>query len=158
VGDSYNPKIIERQDLKKGSFNHDPKAQFRARELRNEMSVSEQVLWSAIRKERTGYAFRRQVRVGPYYLDFYCAKAKLCIEVDGEQHQTMVQRDARRDATLKDLGIETLRIPSLELFDEKGAGLSAWIRRITNLCESRARKVSHPLTPPSKTNHFEGGE
>lgn len=79
------------------------------------MSVSERYLWSHLRKKRLGYSFRRQVPVGPYILDFYCGRAALCIEVDGEQHNLTKGRDDRRDGYLKNLGIETIRIPSLDL-------------------------------------------
>ena len=72
--------------MKLGAMNHDLKQNVRARRMRSEMSVSEKVLWEQVRKNRLGYGFRRQVPVGPYILDFYCARASLCIEVDGEQH------------------------------------------------------------------------
>lgn len=57
---------------------------------------------------------RRQHPVGPYVLDFYCARARLAVEVDGYAHSTAdrPQRDERRDAWLAERGIATLRLPA----------------------------------------------
>ncbi len=56
--------------------------------------------------------FRRQHPIGPYVLDFYCAKARLAIEIDGMSHDLAdrPQRDIRRDAGLKAEGVTVLRI------------------------------------------------
>jgi very-short-patch-repair endonuclease len=143
------------QTMKKGAFNRAAKAQFRARELRSQMSVSEQVLWNMLRKDRAGFHFRRQVRVDCYFLDFYCARAKLCVEVDGEQHANQRVHDSVRDQTLRRLGIETLRIPSLELFEENGLKGAEWVDKIQALCEARAGSISTPQPPSSLTNQSE---
>ncbi len=82
------------------------------------MSVSEKWFWAEVRKDFLGYRFRRQVAMGPYILDFYVPRAKLCIEIDGEQHALRQEQDERRDAFLADLGILTIRIPSLDLFHQ----------------------------------------
>jgi very-short-patch-repair endonuclease len=61
--------------------------------------------------------FRRQHPVGPYVLDFYCAKAKLAVEIDGSSHELgdRPQRDERRDAWLKEHGITVVHIPAAKL-------------------------------------------
>jgi very-short-patch-repair endonuclease len=58
--------------------------------------------------------FRRQHPLGLYILDFYCAEAKLCVEVDGQGHGMgdQPERDERRDRWLLAQGIEVLRIPA----------------------------------------------
>jgi very-short-patch-repair endonuclease len=44
-------------------------------------------LWSRLRrKQLEGFRFRRQHPIGPYVVDFFCAEAKLIVEVDGGQH------------------------------------------------------------------------
>jgi very-short-patch-repair endonuclease len=41
-------------------------------------------LWNRLRTRLRGQpVFRRQHPIGPYVLDFYCAKANLAIEIDG---------------------------------------------------------------------------
>jgi very-short-patch-repair endonuclease len=55
--------------------------------------------------------FRGQHPIGPYVLDFYCAKARLA--VDGMSHDSAdrLERDARNDAWLRERGIAVMRIP-----------------------------------------------
>jgi len=84
-----------------------------AQSLRRRMSPPEARLWSRLRKRVPGQpVFRRQHPVGPYVLDFYCASARLAIELDGESHDRgdRPQRDLERDVWLKSHGIEVLRI------------------------------------------------
>ena len=65
-----------------------PEVEQRARELRQEATPAEQILWDALRAGRLdGHKFRRQHPVGRFILDFYCAKIRLCIELDGEAHE-----------------------------------------------------------------------
>ena len=58
----------------------------RARTLRSEMTLPEGVLWRELRKRPKGLKFRRQHPAGIYVLDFYCAAARLAVEVDGAVH------------------------------------------------------------------------
>jgi very-short-patch-repair endonuclease len=86
----------------------------RARSLRKEMSPPEVLLWLQLRQQRPeGLAFRRQHPIGPYVADFYCAVAKLVIEVDGAGHteDAQIAHDRRRDAYMRELGYRILRIP-----------------------------------------------
>jgi len=101
------------------------------------MSVSEQRLWAFIQKDRLGYRFRRNISVGDYYIDFYCAAAQLAIEVDGEQHKYRVELDQLRDDFLRSCGIQVIRIPSLDLFEPDGKKLGTWIDLIVDTCERR---------------------
>ena len=75
------------------------RSKLNAKSLRRTMSPPEVRLWQALREEPSGRRFRRQHPAGPYVLDFYCAKAKLAIEVDGETHARgdQPERDAPRD-------------------------------------------------------------
>jgi very-short-patch-repair endonuclease len=90
----------------------------RARRLRREMDTPEVVLWQSLRGGRLeGLRFRRQHPIGPYCLDFYCAEARLAVEVDGYSHDVEDRpiRDTRRDAWLAESGVRTLRIPAREV-------------------------------------------
>jgi very-short-patch-repair endonuclease len=88
-----------------------PRSQHLARQLRREMTPSEIALWLALRSNESGLRFRKQKAAGEYVLDFYCAPAKLAIEVGGEAHNRgdRPQRDERRDAWLAAQGVRTLR-------------------------------------------------
>jgi very-short-patch-repair endonuclease len=98
------------------------------------MSVAEQWFWGAVRKDQLGYRVGRQVTMGPYILDFYVPSAKLCIEIDGEQHSASVEKDRLRDAFLAERGILTVRIPSLDFFGKDQDLFSKWIQEIQDLC------------------------
>ena len=70
-------------------FDHTPAKAARARQLRRGSTRPELKLWLCLRgAQLSGHSFRRQHPVGPYILDFYCASAKLAVELDGDQHAT----------------------------------------------------------------------
>lgn len=87
----------------------------RARKFRREMTKPERLLWWALRAGKTGLHFRRQHAAGPYVLDFYCDRPRLCVEVDGSSHELTTAHDEARDRYLARWGIATLRIPAREV-------------------------------------------
>ncbi|MEQ1549739.1 DUF559 domain-containing protein [Sphingorhabdus sp.] len=90
----------------------------RARLLRQQMSLPEVLLWNLLRKSPDGVSFRRQHSFDEKIIvDFYCAKAKVCIEIDGISHDmgNQPQRDQDRDAFLAGLGFEVLRIAASDV-------------------------------------------
>ena len=77
--------------------------QARARELRHEMTPAEKKLWWRIRNgQLNGAHIRRQHAVGPFIVDFFCAKPRLVIEVDGDTHAEQVEYDAERTRWLNE--------------------------------------------------------
>lgn len=95
-----------------------------AKTLRREMTPPEIALWLALRKNDDGLRFRKQHPAGDYVLDFYCAPARLAIEVDGEVHGRgdRPARDAVRDAWLATQGVTVLRYPARDVFFWAGRG------------------------------------
>jgi very-short-patch-repair endonuclease len=90
-----------------------------ARTLRKNMTDTEKLLWSRIRrKQLKGYQFYRQKTVGNYIVDFYCPSAMLIIELDGSQHYTDKgkQKNKIRDQYLIGLGFQVMRYPSTDVF------------------------------------------
>ena len=82
----------------------------RARDLRANMTDAERKLWSVLRRKQIdGHRFRRQVPIGRYIADFVCLVARLIIEVDGGQHGSDIERDARRTAWLESQHFRVLR-------------------------------------------------
>src|SRR3972149_2245970 len=66
--------------------------QQRARELRRELTPAEKKLWARVRAgQLNGAHIRKQHAVGTYIVDFFCAKSKLVIEIDGDTHFDPVQ-------------------------------------------------------------------
>ena len=82
-----------------------------ARELRNNATHAETILWRYLKTKPWGYKFRRQHPYSIYILDFYCHSLKLVIEADGNIHdlQEVKQNDAKREAALKKDGFQILR-------------------------------------------------
>lgn len=82
------------------------------RELRNEATSAEKLLWDELKgKKLKGYKFRRQHSVGNYILDFYCPAHMLAIELDGLHHleeEEMIYDDART-RYLNELSIKVIR-------------------------------------------------
>ncbi len=78
--------------------------------LRKNMTEEEKKLWYNFLKKLPQTVNRQKV-IGSYIVDFYCASAKLVIELDGDQHATEdgLAKDAKRDAYLNSLGIMVLR-------------------------------------------------
>src|SRR5262249_47015552 len=111
----------------------------RAQRLRRTLSAPEVMLWNRLRKCASGKpVFRRQHPIGPYVLDFYCAKARLAIELDGMSHDMgdRPQRDLRRDAWLKARGITVMRIPVADLAHGIDEAADAIVRMVVDLLEA----------------------
>lgn len=90
-----------------------------SRELRNNMTDSEKLLWGKIRrKQLKSYQFYRQRTIGDYIVDFYCPKAGLIIEVDGGQHYSDKgkRKDKIRDVCMESLGMRVLRFSDKKIF------------------------------------------
>ncbi len=83
----------------------------RAREMRHVRTPAEATLWRALRNRQTGFKFRRQHPIYRFIIDFYCAEAKLLIEVDGESHLETDQAayDNARTEYLEDFGYKVIR-------------------------------------------------
>jgi len=84
------------------------------------MPPAEVILWSKIRaKQLGGYKFRRQYSVDQYILDFYCPKAKLGIEIDGDSHfsELAQKHDRKRQYLIESLGIKVLRFNNREIYE-----------------------------------------
>ena len=97
-------------------YAHNPKLSPYAKELRKNMTKEERLLWYDFL--RSYYVrFLRQKVFGNYIVDFYCAKAKLVIELDGSQHYepSEIEHDRLRSLYLESLGLKVIRIPNNEI-------------------------------------------
>jgi len=89
--------------------------------LRKNMTDAEQKLWFHLRrKQLCNTQFYRQKPLLKYIVDFYSAKAKLVIEVDGSQHldEENKQNDFERDEALHKLGLTVLRFNNKQVLTE----------------------------------------
>ena len=108
--------------------------------LRREMTEEECKLWYQFLKTQS-FTVNRQKIIGHYILDFYIAKAKICIELDGSQHyeESHEKRDIERDKYLKEKGIKVLRYSNLEIH-----------RNFKGICEDILLRY-HERVSPSTT-------
>ena len=81
-----------------------------ARILRKNMTKEERHLWYDFLK-LLSITVNRQKVIGNYIVDFYCADAKIVIELDGSQHYENRGKeiDKIRDSYLSSLGFKVLR-------------------------------------------------
>ena len=98
-----------------------------AKTLRKNMTPWENKLWYQFLR---GYPvkFYRQRAVGEYIVDFYCAKARLVIELDGGGHYTDEQEkaDALRTEQLEKTGLKVIRICNIDI-DKNFSGVCEYI-------------------------------
>jgi len=90
----------------------------RARHLRKQFTDAENILWFYLRNRRfSDLKFRRQYPAGSYFIDFYCPRLKLEIEVDGGQHYSSEgeRHDRKRNSFLKSKGIILFRYSNHEV-------------------------------------------
>ena len=94
-----------------------------ARKLRNNATRHENRLWYEFLRNYP-VQFNRQMIIMNYIADFYCAKAKLVIELDGSQHYSEegMTKDMAREELLKTLDLEVLRFSNLDI-DQSFAGV-----------------------------------
>ena len=124
-----------KQNKKFISYNNN--LNFRAKDLRNNLTTAEKKLWYEFLRGHE-YRFVRQKVIGNYIIDFYCQKLKLGIEIDGGTHlgDKNEEYDKNRTEELNKSGIKILRFWNDDIL--KGLGE----------VESIIEKEINPLNPP----------
>jgi len=87
-----------------------------ARRLRREMTPHERKLWYLFLRKHPAKIYKQRI-IGRFIVDFYCASAKLVIEIDGSQHYQpqSVAYDAERSTFLSSLGLDVLRFSNRDI-------------------------------------------
>ena len=103
-----------------------------AQKLRKEMTKEERHLWYDFLKQLPE-TFNRQKVIGRYIVDFYCASARIVIEIDGSQHyeQHGISADQERDRALTSLGLKVLRYSNRDV-NQNFSGVCEDISRYLN--------------------------
>lgn len=90
-----------------------------ARQMRHEPTQAEDKLWQRLRRKGlSGYKFRRQHPIDRFIVDFFCAEARLVVEVDGSIHDYTQEEDALRTEYLESLGLRVLRFTNGEVLQQ----------------------------------------
>ena len=116
-----------------------------AKTLRKNMTPWERKLWYDFLRNYP-VRFQRQKAIGNYIADFYCAKARLVIELDGGGHYTPEQerKDEQRTNELNAMNLTVVRICNLDI-DRNFCGVCEHIDRL--VLSSLPQSAS--LTAPS---------
>jgi very-short-patch-repair endonuclease len=102
------------------------KAINRCRELRKESTKSEKLFWGKVRNRKfEGKKFNRQFPIfysldgkeNFFIADFYCHQEKLVVEIDGDIHINMKEKDEFRTEILNELGYNVVRFKNKDVED-----------------------------------------
>lgn len=116
--DSALPLPLAGGDRGVGSRSPQPKpARFRlerpterGRQLRNDPTAAEELLWSRLRRSQLGgLKFTRQLPIAGHFADFACRAPRLVVELDGSQHVTACEADAERSRRIEAQGYHLVR-------------------------------------------------
>ena len=121
---------------------YNPKLKQFARDLRNNSTLSEVLLWKKIKNKALGVEFHRQVPINEFIVDFYCHELKLVIEIDGESHQYKYEHDFTRQSILENCGISFIHFTDLEVKQN--------MNNVIRTLEITIETLQHPPYPPSK--------
>ena len=106
------------QELHKGA---PPKHFYYSRENRKQPTRTEKILWTHLRNRKLrGFKFRRQHPISDFIADFYCHECKLIVELDGEYHNNIEQRqyDNGRTYEINELHIKVIRFTNREVLED----------------------------------------
>src|ERR1035437_5892629 len=88
----------------------------RVRKLRKAGNLSEVLFWKTFKdKKKLGFDIDRQVVIGQYIVDFFIPELGLVFEIDGSSHNNKMEYDAERDAFMKDLNVQIVRISDIDV-------------------------------------------
>jgi very-short-patch-repair endonuclease len=106
-----------------------------AAQMRHNPTAAEQKLWQQLRRKSFGVKFRRQHAIDRFITDFYCAEARLIVEIDGAIHNYTQQEDAIRQAFLESLGLQVLRFSNGDVLQN----MDAVLERIGEVVQQRLK-------------------
>ena len=112
-----------------------------ARKLRQEMTPHERKLWYLFLQKYPVKIYKQRI-IDKYIVDFYCASAKLVIEIDGTQHYEghTISYDTKRTAALESFGLKVIRYSNREIDRE----FSAVCEQIDRIIRQRQNPLRQP--------------
>jgi very-short-patch-repair endonuclease len=113
-----------------------------AKGLRRQQTDAEKKIWYSLRSRQfQGVKFRRQQPLGPYIVDFCSLQKKVVIELDGGQHATEQEKDAKRTKYLNQLGFRVIRVWNNDV-----------LKNVEGVLEQIQQQLKTPLTPARLLN------
>ena len=96
-----------------------------------------------------GYKFRRQRKIGMYFVDLVCADASLIVELDGGQHAERESYDAKRTSALEAAGYRVIRFWNDDVLMRTEAVLAEILRALNEPTSQRRLLTPHPSPLPA---------
>jgi very-short-patch-repair endonuclease len=111
-----------------------------AKELRQPQTPAEATLWRHLRNRNLKYKFRRQHPIDFFIIDFYCAEARLLIEIDGGSHlaKEQMEYDKARTEYLEALGYKVIRFTN----DDVRYNINTVADKIIKTVEKRVEEMN----------------
>ena len=107
--------------------------------MRRNLTPAERRLWSRFQgRQFLGLHIRKQHPIGPYIFDFFIPKFNLIIELDGDSHDTRMDKDRCRDEFIREQGLEVVRIQNEQVM----RNLDGVLEYLKKCCEE---KEDNPL-------------
>jgi very-short-patch-repair endonuclease len=116
---------------------YNPELRVRARELRDNSTFGEILLWNQIKKRKLGVQFYRQVPIDYFIVDFYCHELQLAVEVDGSVHNSPHHqtKDIKRQYRIEQFGVRFIRIYDFDVKKNMDSVIQFLKHRIKELTE-----------------------
>ncbi|PRD46010.1 hypothetical protein C5748_01730 [Phyllobacterium phragmitis] len=117
------------------------RARKNAKSMRSKMTDAELKLWNEIRAHRLmGLAFRRQMPIAGYIVDFACPSSRIIVELDGSQHgqDQEVAADAERTRRLEQDGWTILRFWNDDILRD----IDGVCRHIVTVADPKTEEIS----------------
>jgi very-short-patch-repair endonuclease len=123
-----------------------------SRELRNNSTYGEVLLWKKLRAKQLGYTFNRQKPLGNYIADFYCRPLDLVIEIDGVYHslEKIKLKDLQKEEALKAMNLEIIRFTEKQVRYEINNVVRCITEKIKEIEERKALNTNHPDSKKTK--------
>ena len=139
--------LLNHENLKRKILPYNPRLKLVARNLRNNSTLAEIILWNGLKqKKMMGYDFHRQKPIDNFVVDFFCPELLLAIEIDGDSHDGKIKNDEERQTLIERFGVEFLRFDDHDVknhFECVVMTIEDWIKK-------REKKNTHPSIP----SHF----
>ncbi len=127
-----NHRKVAATSNRRESFMRGKQDHSRQRTLRHDQTEAEYLLWQQLRNRRLmGQRFRRQHKIGPFFVDFVCPAALLVVELDGSQHLDRIGYDASRSKYLNQCGYRVLRFWNHDVMCRKEDVLAEILRALS---------------------------
>ena len=122
----------------------------RAKEMRNNPTEAEKILWLNLKSKALDFKFRQQHLIADFIVDFVCLSKKLVIEVDGEIHDSQQEADAERTKVLNERGFKVIRFNNKEVLNNVDSVLNIIKHELLNadVPPSGARGITVFTTRP----------